>query len=58
METITSFKILPDDYAKNILAALACPGETRLDLEKSVTKLEAALQGLAALAGEGYQPKH
>jgi hypothetical protein len=57
MQTIASFKIVPDDYAKHILAALSCPGETRADLEKAVNHLEAAWQGVAALAGDGYQPE-
>jgi hypothetical protein len=57
MQTIASFKIIPDDYAKHILTALSCPGETPTDLEKAVRHLEAAWQGVAVLAGESYQPK-
>jgi hypothetical protein len=58
MQIIASFKILPDGYVKNILAALACPGETRPDLEKAVARLEVAWQGVTTLAGKGYQPKY
>lgn len=57
LQTIASFKSVPDDYAKHILAALSCPGETQVELERSVGHLEAAWQGVAALAGDGYQPK-
>jgi hypothetical protein len=57
MQTLVSFKLLPHDYANNVLAALSCPGETQADLEKAVGRLEAAWQGVAALAGDRYRPK-
>lgn len=57
METIASFEILPEDYVKQILSILACPGETRTDLNHTVAGLEVAWQNVRALAGEIYQPK-
>ena len=57
MEMIASFEILPEDYAKQILSLLACPGESRRDLSHTVEQLEVAWQNVRALVGELYQPK-
>jgi hypothetical protein len=57
METMASFRILPDGYVKQILDILACPGETRTDLNHTVARLELAWQSVRALTGEIYQPK-
>jgi hypothetical protein len=39
---LNSFEFLPDDYAKSILAALACSRETRPDWEKAVSNIKMA----------------
>ena len=57
MQTISTFKIVPDDYTKHITATLARPGETRLELGQAVGRLEGCWQSVAALAGDRYQPK-
>jgi hypothetical protein len=57
IQTLAAFKILPDDYTNNIQAVLAHPGETRLELEQAVSRLDGCWQSVAALAGDQYQPK-
>jgi hypothetical protein len=57
METIASFQILPDNYTRDILGILACPGKTCLELEIAVAELEDIWSDLAELAGKRYQPK-
>jgi predicted nucleotidyltransferase len=57
MEAIASFEILPADYAKQMLGILACPGETRTDLNRTVAGLDVLWQNVRALVGEVYQPK-
>ena len=57
MQKLDSFKIIPEGYVKAILHVLACPGETRSELEDTVARLETAWQSVADLAGEGYKPR-
>jgi hypothetical protein len=57
MEKMAAFEILPEGYARNLLDILAHPGETHANLEDAVAGLEALWQGVAALAGDRYQPK-
>jgi hypothetical protein len=58
METLGSFKILPEDYTNNILGILACPGVRRTELVSSVARLEVAWQSVACLAGFSHKPKY
>jgi hypothetical protein len=57
IDTISSFRILPPDYVKQILGILACPGENRTELGRTVEELEAVWQSVVALVGDTYQPK-
>jgi hypothetical protein len=57
MLSLDSFKIIPEGYVKAVQHVLACPGETRSELEDTVARLEAAWQSVVDLAGEGYRPK-
>jgi hypothetical protein len=56
METISSFKILPKDYAKTLLGILACPGATRAELINTVARLAGIWQRVTELAGKRGQP--
>jgi hypothetical protein len=57
MQRRNAFKIMPEGYVKAVLHVLACPGETRPELEHTVAKLEAAWQSVADLAEDGYKPR-
>jgi hypothetical protein len=55
---LASFEILPENYVRDLLEILACPGQARSELERAVAGLEALWQGVTALAGESYRPKY
>jgi predicted nucleotidyltransferase len=57
MGMIANFKVAPTSYVEQMRALLARPGETALELRRTVTECEAAWAGVVKLAGELYQPK-
>jgi len=57
MERLAAFPILPEGYIAQIKRILANPGSTVAELSRSVSDLGQAWCGVAALAGEMYQPR-
>ena len=57
MESMAAFPLLPEGYTAQITRILACPGSTAEELVRSVSDLEQAWRGVAALAGKMYTPK-
>jgi hypothetical protein len=57
MQNLAAFPLLPEGYVAQINRILACPGSTSAELAQSVSDLGQAWRGVAALAGELYQPK-
>jgi hypothetical protein len=56
-ETLAAFPILPEGYIVQVTRIFSHPGSTADELARSVSDLEQAWRGVAALAGEMYQPK-
>lgn len=57
MATITSFAIVPSDYANQLGQILAHPGDTPSALSNSVDKFAELWSAVVQLAGTLYQPK-
>ena len=57
MQTMAAFPILPEGYIAAVNRILACPGGTTEELTRAVGELWQAWRGVAALAGDLYQPR-
>ena len=57
MQTMAAFPILPEGYIAQITRILARPGSTTGELARSVSDLGQTWRGVAALAGDLYQPR-
>jgi hypothetical protein len=57
MESMAAFPILPEGHIVQVNRILACPGSTAGELTQSVSAFGQIWRGVAALAGELYQPK-
>ena len=57
MKTMAAFSVLPEGYIAQVNQILARPGSTPDELARAVSDLGQAWRGVAALAGDLYQPK-
>ena len=57
MARMALFPILPEGYITQVTRILACPGSTAGELTQSVDAFGQVWRGVAALAGDLYQPK-
>ena len=57
MQRMAVFPILPQGHIAQVNQILACPGSTAGELTQSVSAFGQIWRGVAALAGELYQPK-
>jgi len=57
MESMAAFPILPEGHIVQVKQILACPGSTAGELTQSVSAFGQIWRGVAALAGDLYQPK-
>jgi hypothetical protein len=57
MESMAAFPILPEGYIAQVNQILACPGSTAGEMTRAVSEFGQVWRGVAALAGDLYQPK-